>query len=320
MIHSVLSIIFAAVAAFGRQASVLTHFRPGLWFFSSFERKRAVLTGLSVLSGTVGFLRTPKNSIFRKIPLLSVPLLMASHLFDFRYIFPEISRTVKKRGKDIGVKSNRKVVGVCIDGVAVAYPLEDIVIPRHIINDDVNGKGVLVTYCAMCRSALVFSSEVDGEKLYFRVAGVWRRNMIMVDDTTQSIWQQATGECIYGKYKGRKLELLSGENTVWSAWSRRNPESLFVTEATEARFTIIPRKLMLLGIYLVTPKVTMPGLSDLSGLPPRETVFGIKFNGIARAYPVSELKSITEFTDKFGERKVKLSYNSRPLAYLKQIV
>lgn len=130
--------------------------------------------------------------------MLTALLIAFSFFVDMKYFFPEIISTKKQSYKDTGKPSQTEVFGVIVDEDQVAYGLDEILVPFHLIYDTVGGEEVLISYCAMCKSALAFSRKLEGEVLNFRVAGVWRRNMIIVDDKTESIWQQTTGECIYG--------------------------------------------------------------------------------------------------------------------------
>jgi hypothetical protein len=60
----------------------------------------------------------------------------------------------------------------------------------------------------------VYASEVNDQRLMFEVAGVYRRNMIIRDRQTGTLWQHATGEALMGPLKGVQLQLLGGEPLV----------------------------------------------------------------------------------------------------------
>ena len=134
--------------------------------------------------------------------------------------------------------------------------------------------------------------------------------MVMIDNQSKSLWQQATGECIYGKYKGKHLELLSGENTNWNSWVNKHPNSEFAYECVEARNGYLSRQVMIKALNFITPKITPPGFTDLKALPTRETVFGISYNGISRAYPKSEIETLNVFIDQFNNKKLQLEYDA----------
>lgn len=311
MIYSIVSSILAFTISFGRQISVFTKYEKGLWFFQNYEFKRILFTSLSLIFAALALYQNPDDGLVVGLSVATLLLLGFAFFFDMTYLFPEIDRVEKTWASRITINKTTRIIGLTIGQTAIAYPLDEVVIPRHIINDEIEQTAVLISYCALCQSALAFKAEVGKQHLYFKVAGVWRRNMIMIDNQTQSLWQQATGECIYGTYKGTQLELLSGENTSWGVWRGKHPDSLFAEKCFESRQGILSRKLMLKALNFVTPKVTMPGFADLSGLPQRETVFGISFNGVSKAYPLSELNTVSQFTDQFNGKDVDLYYNQQ---------
>jgi len=209
MINAIISITLSFIIAFGRQMAVFGKIKQALWFFSNYENKRIVFTLISTVFGGLALYFNPNSSTIFTLLTISTVLLVLSFLFDFKYIFPEVKKVERKLGALLNIDGNTEIIGISKNNISVAYPLE-VVIPRHIINDKIEDKNIVVSYCAICRSALIFNAEIEGEKLYFKVSAVWRRNMVMIDDQSKSLWQQATGECIYGKYKGKHLELLSG--------------------------------------------------------------------------------------------------------------
>lgn len=307
MIYSILSILIAFTIAFGRQTAVFGKVKSALWFFVHFETKRLIFSLISLSFIAFSLYQVEQTTSIIVIQSFAVFFLLFSFFFDMKYFFPEINQVEKSKPNNLDPQLS--IIGVEIENISVAYPLNEVVIPRHIINDTINNYPILISYCALCKSALAFKANPDHKKLKFKVAGVWRRNMIIYDTETYSLWQQATGECIYGKLKGKQLELISGENTNFGAWKNKHPDTLFATKCKEARKGYLSRELMLKGINFITPKVTVPGYSDLSELPTRETVFGITFNGISKAYPKKEIEELHGFKDKFNNKELNLEYN-----------
>ncbi|MFQ5968673.1 MAG: DUF3179 domain-containing (seleno)protein, partial [Acidimicrobiia bacterium] len=88
------------------------------------------------------------------------------------------------------------------------YPLR--ILTRHeIVNDVAAGEPLVVTYCPLCNTAIVFERTLNGQVLRFGVSGLLRNNdLVMWDNATESLWQQITGESIVGELAGRRLELL----------------------------------------------------------------------------------------------------------------
>jgi len=116
------------------------------------------------------------------------------------------------------------IISLEINGDARAYPLE--VLTRHeIVNDEVGGIPVAVTFCPLCNSAIVYDRRVDGEALRFGVSGNLRNSdLIMWDDKTESWWQQLTGEGIVGDYNGYMLDMLPSQLISYDMFAERYPE------------------------------------------------------------------------------------------------
>ncbi len=107
------------------------------------------------------------------------------------------------------------VAVVRIQGEARAYPLQ-ILIWHEIVNDEVGGVPVTVTFCPLCNTTLAFKRAFDGRVLDFGTTGRLRHSdMIMYDRQTESWWQQATGEGIVGTYAGQKLSFIPAPVLSW---------------------------------------------------------------------------------------------------------
>lgn len=88
---------------------------------------------------------------------------------------------------------------------AKAYPIE-IMIWHEIVNDEINGLPVVVSFCPLCNAALVFKRELTGRVLDFGTTG-WLRmsDLVMYDRQTESWWQQFTGQALAGEFMGAEL-------------------------------------------------------------------------------------------------------------------
>lgn len=76
---------------------------------------------------------------------------------------------------------------------------------HEIVNDEVNGKNLAVTFCPLCGSALIFDRGQD----VFGVSGkLWESNLLMYDHKTETLWSQILGEAVVGDRTGETLELL----------------------------------------------------------------------------------------------------------------
>lgn len=104
---------------------------------------------------------------------------------------------------------------------------------HEIVNDTVDGVPVAITFCPLCGSAIAFERTVDGEVTTFGVSGsLLESNMIMYDRTTESLWQQSTGEALAGEYFGRQLELVSMQLSTVGEIKREYPGAQILSEDT----------------------------------------------------------------------------------------
>jgi len=114
------------------------------------------------------------------------------------------------------LEDREPVLLVEIDGVARAYPLR-ILIRHEIVNDEIAGRPVAITYCPLCNTALVFDATVEGRRLDFGTTGRLRHSdLVMYDRQTESWWQQASGEAIVGQLMGTVLDFLPANTVSWS--------------------------------------------------------------------------------------------------------
>ena len=118
-----------------------------------------------------------------------------------------------------------------VDGAkARAWPIRYLTW-HEIVNDEVAGIPIAVTFCPLCNAGMIFDRRLGGQTLSFGVSGKLRHSdMIMYDRQTESWWQQALGEGIVGKMTGKTLTQLPGWMESWGAFRARNPDGLVMAE------------------------------------------------------------------------------------------
>jgi len=127
------------------------------------------------------------------------------------------------------LENQSPVIALEVNGEARAYPLA--VLTRHeIVNDEIGGVPVAVTFCPLCNSAITFDRRVNDDVLRFGVSGNLRNSdLIMWDDKTESWWQQLTGEAIVGEKTGTMLEIVPSQVVGFGAFARNFPEGEVLT-------------------------------------------------------------------------------------------
>jgi len=191
------------------------------------------------------------------------------------------------------------VIGVEIDGEARAYPLR-ILNVHEIVNDELAGQPIAVTYCPLCRSGLVFDRRVAGETLSFGVSGkLINANLVMYDRQTESYWSQLDGEAIVGPLVPRELTLVPSTVTTWEEWHGAHPETQVLSRDTgiypEATYGSNPY-----AGYADSNRVGFDVDSVDGRLHAKEIVYGVTIGNASRAYPEETVREAGVINDEVG--------------------
>ena len=138
--------------------------------------------------------------------------------------------TVEEAAEWLG--EQEPVVLVEVGEVAKAYPLQ-VLTWHEIVNDEVGGVPVSITFCPLCNTAIGFKREFDGQVLDFGTTGRLRySNLIMYDRQTETWWQQATGHGVAGQYAGSQLEFYPANIISWEEFRSNHPEAQVLSRDT----------------------------------------------------------------------------------------
>ena len=126
------------------------------------------------------------------------------------------------------------VIGYRFGDVASAYPLNILDI-HEIVNDVIDGEPVLITYCPLCFSGVVFDRELEGLVLTFgNTSALYQSDLVMYDHQTGSYWFQVGGEAVVGSLTGSHLDLLPSATMAWGEWKNIYPETRLLTGIVDA--------------------------------------------------------------------------------------
>ena len=130
------------------------------------------------------------------------------------------------------VEPKEPVIELVVRGRARAYPIQ-ILIWHEIVNDEVAGVPVAVTFCPLCNTSLVFGRRVGGRTLDFGTTGNLRNSdLVMYDRQTESWWQQFGAAGIVGRYAGARLDVLPSRIVAWAQFRRDHPRGLVLSRDT----------------------------------------------------------------------------------------
>ena len=124
------------------------------------------------------------------------------------------------------------VVALQVSGEARAYPVQ-ILTKHEIVNDQVAGTPVTITFCPLCNSALAFDRRVDGRVLDFGTSGkLYKSALVMYDRQTESLWTHFEGLAVQGPLTGTRLEVLPVQLLSFAEWRRTFPEGAVLSRDT----------------------------------------------------------------------------------------
>ncbi len=187
-----------------------------------------------------------------------------------------------------------EVIGVVIRGNPRAYSVRALSY-HHVINDQIAGVPVLVTYCGISSSGTVFDPTLDGQRAYFAVHGAWQGTSISYDETTRSIWLQLSGECIEGRLRGQRLNPFPSRHALWEEWKRDHPDTgVVVGNVHDPNYET--KEQVQRGCPLVPQAFRKSMVLSDRRYPSNELVYGIARvqdprtgHEVTKAYPLSEL-------------------------------
>ncbi|MFQ5950874.1 MAG: DUF3179 domain-containing protein [Candidatus Geothermarchaeales archaeon] len=199
------------------------------------------------------------------------------------------------------------VLGIYLNGVAKAYP-HRIVVWHEIVNDFVGDTPVVVTYCPLCFTGAAFLRVLDGETVEFGVSGkLYNSDLVMYDRMTDTYWSQILGQAIVGELVDMKLERITLDTLKWSNWKSLHPDTLVLSQDT-GHFRDYTRDPY--AGYYDSNAVMFPVDSEDNRLHNKAIVYGVEFEGQAKAYPEVEIEKAGLVNDDLADHSLLVLWDS----------
>ncbi len=193
---------------------------------------------------------------------------------------------------------NEPVIALEIGGEARAYPLQ-ILTWHEIVNDVVGDVPVIVTFCPLCNAAITFDRRVEDQVFEFGTSGLLRNSdLVMYDRTTESLWQQLTGEAIVGDMVGQRLTFLPSSMVSFANFRQAYPEGVVLSRDTGYSRDYGRNPYAGYDTIGQSPFLFDGELDDR--LPAMERVVTVSLEGVDVAYPLSVLADVHVVEDAAG--------------------
>lgn len=194
-------------------------------------------------------------------------------------------------------------IGLTVNGESRFYPYR-ILVWHEIVNDTAAGQPVLVTYCPLCATGIVFDRRLNGEAQEFGVSGkLWQSNLLMYnraqDEKDESLWSQVLGEAVVGVHTGKRLSVVRSDVVRWGEWKEAHPDTLALSRdtGTSRDYGSDPY-----GDYYTSESVSFGAAFSDERLHPKALVHGIEIDGAYKAYADSALSGTA--TDRFAGKNI----------------
>jgi len=208
---------------------------------------------------------------------------------------------------DTWLKDEDRVFGLVYKGVERAYP-QRILNWHEIVNDEVAGDPVAISFCPLCGTAAAFIREVDGTTAEFGVSGyLYNSNLIMYDRIEGNLWQQITLKAIIGPAARRDelLQRVGVTTTDWSVWKIQHPNTQVLSKPSNFKrdYDRYPY-----DSYEENSEVRFGAEHSNKRLHPKDVVYGVVVGESAKAYPLTKLELQSVIQDVISSTAVTVSY------------
>ena len=208
---------------------------------------------------------------------------------------------------DEWIEDDELVLALTYRGVERVYPLQ-ILVWHEIVNDNIVGDPILITYCPLCGSGIAYERkiEINGEKIEsrFGTSGkLYNSNLVMYDEKTDTYWQQIDGKAIVGELTGQELKEISVDTVVWRDWKSSHKDSEVLSQDTgfSRQYGKDPY-----GNYYEDSFLIFDVENQDNRIHPKTVVFGIGVNGEFKAYREEYLIKNNIIEDDIGGIKIKI--------------
>lgn len=202
---------------------------------------------------------------------------------------------------DEALSLDQRVIGLEIDGDAMAYPLSAMSL-REVANEDIEDVPISVTWSPVSYSPRAFIARgADGSPITLSPTPKMLLNTSLLESDNGTLYMQFTGEAIDGPDAGHRLQHIPCVNTTWGAWSSAWHDS----DAMSPGGT--PEDDVFEGYYAST----RPGLYSQPAkdkrLPDKDVVLGVMVSGRyggSKCYSAHVLREDPLLHDQIGSTSV----------------
>ena len=203
-----------------------------------------------------------------------------------------------------------RVLGIVINDEARAYPIK-ILNWHEIVNDVIRGIPIVITYCPLCGSGIVYHSRINGTNHTFGVSGLlYNSDVLLYDRQTKTLWSQILSKAISGSLVNTKINIIPSSHTNWQTWKKKHPKTKVLSTNTDydRNYNRSPY-----GNYDKNRSLYFQVDAQSKKYHPKERVLGITINGKHKSYAFAELARHKQspLHDTFAGKQLIISFDAQ---------
>ncbi len=203
------------------------------------------------------------------------------------------------------LKEDDIIIGVVRGDTVKAYPTR-ILIWHEIVNDTVEGEPIVVTYCPLCGTSMVFSRSIGGQVREFGVSGLlYQSDVLMYDRESESLWSQLEMKAVSGEETGEVLKWLPSEYMTWKSWRDKYPHGEVLSIQTGYNRNYGGNAY---GGYFASDRTMFPVPEYRRELPNKALIIGVIVDGEAIAFPIDQFSSSETYIINIASSRIQISY------------
>lgn len=207
--------------------------------------------------------------------------------------------------------TNDHVFGFVFRGQSYAVP-RWVVFPHEMLNVELDGIPLSLTYCTLCNAPIVYDCRVKGRNLTFGSTGMLHQgNKVMFDEQTDSLWSQHRGVPLAGEFAEEdiRLDVLSVTQTEWVDWKDEHPETLALDIDTgyDYDYSFYEDDIGFFRHYWESEDAVQPGVKVVDGeISDKEVVYGVTGHDpeMIHVFPVETVRDKGPLVDELDGRTV----------------
>jgi len=203
--------------------------------------------------------------------------------------------------KFVDIKTAETSVKDTMDGLVISvgnstkfYPYS-IMVWHEIVNDVVGDTPLVITFCPLCGSAIVFDTDDQ-----FGVSGkLYESNLLMYDKKTESLWSQSIGTAVVGDRTGEKLTVYPSQVLSFKTFKERWPSGQVLSTDTGygRNYNLYPY-----GDYDTNDAIFFPVSVNDNRLPPKEVMYVVNAYDRSIAFQANKLGTTPVSVDVDGQK------------------